>query len=304
MPDNQTLTEGLVIAAHGQRGILETSDGAALGYLVKGKRLRVVCGDRVSWTREAPDQTVIVTEICNRNNALTRFSTGHAEPEVIAANLTCLIVVFAPVPKPDWFLIDRYLYRGRSMGCRLFLVGNKNDLIAQNSDQDIVREINDYVTAGYDYLSMSAKIPDTLEILAEELESETGILVDKYTHTHTHTHSASSAVMPSVLITTDTKHDDDDKDTLTHTHTISDTDDDSDTDDNNDPIIVSETDNDLTIMNEKLRTFCGNLQRDINVCMCVCARVCVCMCVCVCDCVCVCVYVLHYASMLLLILYF
>ena len=177
MPDNRTLTEGLVIAAHGQRGILETSDGAALGYLVKGKRLRVVCGDRVSWTREAPGQTVIVTEIYNRNNALTRFSTGHAEPEVIAANLTCLIVVFAPVPKPDWFLIDRYLCGGRLMGCRLFLVGNKNDLIAQNSDQDIVREINNYVTAGYDYLSMSAKMPDTLEILPEELEGETGILV-------------------------------------------------------------------------------------------------------------------------------
>jgi ribosome biogenesis GTPase len=177
MSDNRTLTEGLVIAAHGQRGFLEASDGTRLGYLVKGKRLRVVCGDRVLWAREAQDQTVVVSKICNRNNALTRLSVGRAEPEVVAANLTCLIVVFAPAPKPDWFLIDRYLCAGVLMGCRLLLVGNKNDLTAQKSNQDIVREVNNYVTVGYDYLSMSATHPDTLECLLDELKEETGILV-------------------------------------------------------------------------------------------------------------------------------
>jgi ribosome biogenesis GTPase len=177
MSDKRTLIEGLVIAAHGQRGFLEASDGTKLGYLVKGKRLRVVCGDRVLWTREAQDQTVVVRQICNRNNALTKFSMGRAEPDVIAANLTCLIVVFAPVPKPDWFLIDRYLCAGKLMGCRLLLVGNKNDLTAQKSNQDIVREINNYLTVGYDCLSMSATRPDTLECLVDELKVETGILV-------------------------------------------------------------------------------------------------------------------------------
>ena len=177
MPDKQTITEGLVIAAHGQRGILETPAGDSLRYLIKGKRLRVVCGDRVMWTREAHDQTVIVSKIYNRNNALNRLSGSRAETEVIAANLTCLVVVFAPVPKPDWFLIDRYLCSGRLMGCRLFLVGNKNDLTARNADESVAREINDYVTVGYDYLSVSAKITGTLETLRQKLEGETGILV-------------------------------------------------------------------------------------------------------------------------------
>ena len=112
MTENQTMKDGLVIAAHGQRGILETPEGDELAYLIKGKRLRVVCGDRVMWARDAQNKTVTVNRICNRNNALTRFSANRSDAEVITANLTCLIVVFAPVPKPDWFLIDRYLCAG------------------------------------------------------------------------------------------------------------------------------------------------------------------------------------------------
>lgn len=177
MTENQTMKDGLVIAAHGQRGVLETPEGDELAYLIKGKRLRVVCGDRVMWARDAQNKTVTVNRICIRNNALTRFSANRSDAEVITANLTCLIVVFAPVPKPDWFLIDRYLCAGSLMGCRLFLVGNKDDLETQFADQGIAGEINDYIQAGYDYLSMSAKIPDSVEILLKVLEGETGILV-------------------------------------------------------------------------------------------------------------------------------
>ena len=41
-----TTQAGLVIAAYGRRGILETDAGEELKYLVKGQRFRVVCGTR------------------------------------------------------------------------------------------------------------------------------------------------------------------------------------------------------------------------------------------------------------------
>jgi ribosome biogenesis GTPase len=177
MADDPTITEGLVIAAHGQRGILATPDGDELAYLVKGKRLRVVCGDRVRWAREGRGQTVIVDEIYNRNNSLNRISTGRADADVVAANLTCLIVVFAPMPRPDWFVIDRYLCSGALMGCRLLLIGNKNDLTEQYADPRVNKEIEDYVAAGYEFMSTSATTPGSAQRLVTELKGETGILV-------------------------------------------------------------------------------------------------------------------------------
>jgi ribosome biogenesis GTPase len=177
MPEDQPVAEGLVIAAHGQRGILEATNGDALPYLVKGKRLRVVCGDHVRWTREANGKKAIVSEILSRNNALRKPSPNRNQPDVIAANLTCMIVVFAPLPKPDWFVIDRYLCSGRLMDCRLFLLGNKHDMTARYADPNISGEIENYVTIGYEYLSVSTRRPASIGFLLNELKGETGILV-------------------------------------------------------------------------------------------------------------------------------
>ena len=128
MADNGSSATGLIIAAHGQRGNLETESGEAKRYVVKGRRLRVVCGDHVCWTRQKHGDTVLVTSIQPRTNILERQPPGQIRTEVLAANLTCVVVVFAPVPAPDWFLIDRYLCAAELMDCRVLLVGNKNDL--------------------------------------------------------------------------------------------------------------------------------------------------------------------------------
>jgi ribosome biogenesis GTPase len=175
--DRSARNDGLVVAAHGQRGILETADGQTLAYLVKGKRLRVVCGDRVKWVRAEPDGLTIIEKIVSRNNVLERREPGRAAGEILAANLSCLIVVFAPLPKPDWFLIDRYLCTGTLMGCKLLLVGNKNDLNEPNAGNSMEAEINDYIAAGYEYLSVSATSGDRLNELDERLRMEIGILV-------------------------------------------------------------------------------------------------------------------------------
>lgn len=177
MTEKSAANDGLVVAAHGQRGVLETADGQTLAYLVKGKRLRVVCGDRVKWTRIDPDDVGIIEKILNRNNVLERKEPGRAAGEILAANVSCLIVVFAPLPRPDWFLIDRYLCTGALMGCQLILVGNKNDLDDENARHLMDAELEDYIAAGYDYLSVSAKNGSTLGELGERLRDQIGILV-------------------------------------------------------------------------------------------------------------------------------
>ncbi|MDP6674406.1 MAG: ribosome small subunit-dependent GTPase, partial [Gammaproteobacteria bacterium] len=121
MADQPVTETGLVVAAHSRRGKLETKSGEQLPYLIQGRRLRVVCGDIVDWTLDDQGTLAIVTGIAPRANALERQPAGRPGSEVLAANLSLMVVVCAPRPEPDWFLVDRYLCTGELMGCRLLL---------------------------------------------------------------------------------------------------------------------------------------------------------------------------------------
>jgi ribosome biogenesis GTPase len=175
MADKPASSAGLIIAAHGHRGILETDSGEEKRYVVKGRRLRVVCGDRVSWVHQQHGETVLLTSIRPRDNALERQPPGQTRTEVLAANLTCVAVVVAPVPAPDWFLVDRYLCAAKLMGCRILLVGNKNDLGFNRAADKL--ELQEYRRLQYPVLSVSATQGAGLQQLADALKNETGIFV-------------------------------------------------------------------------------------------------------------------------------
>jgi ribosome biogenesis GTPase len=167
-----------VTAAHGRRGRLETESGETLRYLVQGRRLRVVCGDRVIWRRDDHQgKEAIVTDICPRDNQLERLPPDRPQPEILAANLTCLVVVVAPQPKTDWHLIDRYLAAGELMGCRILLVGNKCDTEAGDVDPARNTAVKSYTTLGYEYLAVAAKTGQGMDELIGALRNETAILV-------------------------------------------------------------------------------------------------------------------------------
>jgi len=175
MADGKATGIGRVIAAHGRRGKLETLSGDRLPYLVQGRRLRVVCGDLVDWDFDNHGKLAIITGITPRSNALERQPPGRPGTEVLAANLELMIVVCAPKPEPDWFLIDRYLCTGELMGCRLLLISNKSDLTEPEcSYQTILR---DYERIGYACLSVSAQTKRGLDALRDALHDRTGIFV-------------------------------------------------------------------------------------------------------------------------------
>jgi len=160
----------LVIAAHGGRGLLELADGRHQRYLVKGRRLRVVCGDRVAWRPAEDGEEAIVTGISPRRNALQRPSPGGGKPGILAANLTQVVVVAAPLPAPDLFLIDRYLCSATLMGCKVMLVFNKRDMEAGCGTRE-------YLSIGYRVIECSAKTGRGLAALAGAINGQIAILV-------------------------------------------------------------------------------------------------------------------------------
>jgi ribosome biogenesis GTPase len=143
--------DGRVIAAFGRHLRVRTAAGAELRARPFGRALTIVCGDQVRCRIDA-HQEVHVIEVLPRRTALYRSNPrGAAEP--IVANLTRLLVVLAPVPAPDLFVVDRYLAAATAAGIAATLIVNKSDL---GVDAALTAELAVYRQAGYDALCCSA----------------------------------------------------------------------------------------------------------------------------------------------------
>ncbi len=110
--------------------------------------------------------------IAERDNQLERIPPSGRQIEVLAANLTSLLVVVAPTPVTDWFLTDRYFCAATIMGCSALLVINKQDLRTEPPPEAMT-----YAKLGYPVLPVSAATGAGVDELAERLSDEVGILV-------------------------------------------------------------------------------------------------------------------------------
>ena len=165
---------GLVVAAHGRRGILAQPDGTRRPYAVRGRHLKVYCGDRVYFAAAGAGagEPVVVERIAPRVNELQRLSGRGGLPETIAANVTHLIVVMAALPAPDLYLTDRYLCAARLMGAASAIAWNKADLAGVPST-----ELAGYAALGSPVLPVSAITRAGIAALRAWIGTGTAILV-------------------------------------------------------------------------------------------------------------------------------
>jgi ribosome biogenesis GTPase / thiamine phosphate phosphatase len=142
---------GCVIAAFGRHLRVRTAAGAELRARPFGRALTIVCGDQVRCRVDAHHEEVHVIEVLPRRTALYR-STARGATEPVVANLTQLLVVLAPVPTPDLFVVDRYLAAASAAAIAASLIVNKSDL---GLDGALSAELLVYAAAGYPALSCS-----------------------------------------------------------------------------------------------------------------------------------------------------
>ena len=114
-----------VIATYGRHLLLRDAVGTQYKARPVGRKLEIVCGDRVEC--DLQNGEMLVTGIQPRTTFLRR-STLRGRSEPLAANLTQLGVVIAPLPSPDLFLLDRYLCAAECAGLASLIVANKCDL--------------------------------------------------------------------------------------------------------------------------------------------------------------------------------
>ncbi|ESK39679.1 ribosome small subunit-dependent GTPase A [Acinetobacter nectaris CIP 110549] len=128
----------------------------------------LVTGDRVKWQADPNTGLGIITAIHDRSSLLTRPDRYH-KVKPVAANISLIVIVFAPLPEPAPMLIDRYLVACEDANIPTLLVLNKIDLIKENDS--IHTLVNEYKALGYEI--MLTQSDGDLEPLKARLDGET-----------------------------------------------------------------------------------------------------------------------------------
>ncbi|MBV8806422.1 MAG: ribosome small subunit-dependent GTPase A [Sinobacteraceae bacterium] len=170
MPDT---FDALVIATFGRHLLVRDAVGRELKARPFGRGLVIVAGDNVVCTDDARTNETHVLELRPRRSALYRSNLrGGGEP--VVANLSQLLVVLAPMPVPDLFVLDRYIAAATSGGVSATLVLNKREL---GIDEELQKELSVYTTAGYEWLACSTRTGEGMEAVFAACAGATTALV-------------------------------------------------------------------------------------------------------------------------------
>jgi len=183
-----------VVAAFGRHLLVRDASGAQLRARPSGRKLSIVCGDRVRCEPDPKHDELLIVAVLPRKTLLARANTrGVSEP--VVANVTQLVVVVAPLPAPDYFVVDRYLCAATAAGIQGVLAVNKSDL---ENELDLA-ELAAYTNAGYSRLTCSAKAGSGLDPLKRALTGAISVLVGQ---SGVGKSSLVSALLPLAEVTT------------------------------------------------------------------------------------------------------
>ena len=138
------MIDGLVIKGVASRYKVDTADGIVMSY-ARGKlkidgEIRV--GDKVGVEKQGKD--FVIAKVYERKNALIR-------PYV--ANVDVCFIVIAPVPAPDFMLVDKIIVNARTNGIEPVLLINKTDI----ADESFVKCTESDYRDVLDVIATSAK---------------------------------------------------------------------------------------------------------------------------------------------------
>jgi ribosome biogenesis GTPase len=162
---------GVVLASFGRSALVQSGE-EILSCTLRGRKQRILCGDRIQWTSGAADAAPTIDSLEPRRNLLERID-ARGRPEPVASNIDRMAVVVAPEPKPDWFLVDRYWAGAQLKEIEALLIVNKSDLRSEN----MAEELRNYRSLGLAALEVSAFTGDGVAALRTALEGTATLLV-------------------------------------------------------------------------------------------------------------------------------
>ena len=162
---------GTVLASFGRGVLVQGSEGLVRCGL-KGRKLRVVCGDRVIWGYPPSADGPSVESIEPRRNLIERIDS-RGRPEPVAANIDKLVMVVAPQPTTDWFLVDRYWAGAVLKDLAALIIVNKKDL----GTDAIEPQLDEYRKLNLTCIEVSCQTADGIADLERLLSGSVSLLV-------------------------------------------------------------------------------------------------------------------------------
>ena len=160
---------GQVVASFGRRFLVELADATILDCVTRGRRGEIACGDRVSVAVRGPGQGVIES-VAPRTTLLYR--SDAVQQKLVAANVTQIVIVVAPVPTVYEDLLNRCLAAAGHGGMSALIALNKSDLPQAAA---ALETLGGYRKLGYNVVALSAK--RDLSPLQPHLRNHTSVLV-------------------------------------------------------------------------------------------------------------------------------
>jgi ribosome biogenesis GTPase len=175
LDESNTEQSGVVISQFGQTLEIETASAERRRCKQRKNLGSIVAGDRIRFTGEHDDNSVIVA-VEPRQSLLAR-PDSRGRPKAIAANLDRIFIITAIKPELNEGLIDRYLVAAESLGITPIIVLNKIDLADEETLHSLQSRMHVYEQLGYAVIYTSAKREHGLDALLDALKSHASIMV-------------------------------------------------------------------------------------------------------------------------------
>ena len=163
---------GLVITRTQNKALIESDDGTMHLCIIRPDIESLVVGDKVLWQVDKSGHGVIVS-VLQRQTELSRLDRFH-KLKILAANITQMVVVVAPLPEPTTLLIDSYIVAAELIGVKVTIVFNKTDLDKNHALESMLR--NDYANLCHAFIAHQKHLSD-LKPFQELLKNEVSIFV-------------------------------------------------------------------------------------------------------------------------------
>jgi ribosome biogenesis GTPase len=156
----QTQTHGIVVCklrGNLKKELVYSTSGSRAKRVETAKKRRatdpIAVGDRVRVDTELG----VIEEILPRRSEISRHSPAARGQHTLVANLDQLFVVFAAAePRPDLWLLDRFLVLAEAAELAIKIIVNKIDLLAED-DREVRDMLAVYEKIGYPVTYVSAK---------------------------------------------------------------------------------------------------------------------------------------------------
>lgn len=160
-----------VITRFGKNVEIEDTQGTRRICSIRPSIGSLVAGDIISWLEEG-EEGVVVSRY-DRHSSLVRHSKMGGE-KIVAANVTQMIIVLAPVPKPSFFLIDSYLAAAEHLQIKPILLLTKTDLECAT----LVEQLKSiYAPLHYPLFLLNKNHQQVLAAIAQSLKNEVNVVV-------------------------------------------------------------------------------------------------------------------------------